>query len=155
VIPSLLRYSYCSGSLTLPTHVSSWDDSVFSKLASRKESTDHLWEEENQCPFCASWNCIAFPRLFPRMAHSAHCQHELWEPWWRRISGHSERLQLFWKSIFPFTQSFTKTASFAQNEARFLYSFLAAYLYTQAGLTYPQYTAFKLGREYLAVTFKL
>lgn len=61
VIPSLLGYFYCSGSLTSPTNVSSRDGLVFSKLARRKEITDHLWEgAENQCPFCASWNCIAF-----------------------------------------------------------------------------------------------
>lgn len=60
-LPSLLKYFYCSGFLTLPTHVNSREDLVFSELARRKEITDHLWEgEENQCPFCAFWDCIAF-----------------------------------------------------------------------------------------------
>lgn len=80
MVCSLLRYSYCSVSLTLCTRVSSGDGLVFSKLARRKEITAHLWEgEENQCPFCASWNCIALSQTVSQGCPFCTLQHKLWE----------------------------------------------------------------------------
>lgn len=154
VVPGLLRYSHCLGSHNLSTRVNSRYGLVFSKLSKRKEITDHLWEgEENVLPGTA----LPFPRVFPRMVHSASFQHKLWEPW------PGIPLWTLWKTtviqkmhFFSFhTELFKKYSRFSQNEARFLCLFLAAYLYTQSGLAYPQNTGLNLGVEYLAVTFKM